>query len=116
MPKEKTPATAQKILTVYLIINGLFLLPMNLFYFSKEIMQFCTKYLGVIVFLGIYYIVLLLPVVHLVLNAGFLVYLLAIILKKDKNWGWFAASFFAVVFSTWSNAFLLYTMNKPNVW
>lgn len=111
---QKPRSETQKCIAAYLIINGLFLLPANMEYISEEASRFSYTYFGVILFFNIPYTLFLLAFVHLVLNTGFLLYsVLKIILSKERNWVVFVVSVLAVAFSTWANAFSLYSLHQP---
>ena len=105
---QKSRSLIQKIISIYLIVNGLFLLPVNMIYISEEIARVLIPALSVLYFLVVYYLMLGIGYIHLVLNAGFLLYsVLKIILSKERDWVMFAVSVLAVAFSTWANIFFL---------
>ena len=105
---QKPRFEIQKYIAVYLIVNGLFLLLVNMIYIPEEIADFLLYAVGFLMYFVIPYLLLGLGYIHLVLNAGFLLYsVLKIILSKERNWVMFAVSVLAVAFSTWSNIFFL---------
>lgn len=112
MPAKKPLITAQKYLTVYLIINGLLLLSVNAMYFPDNIGDFllAIPFFAFLASIGVfflaYYYMLGLAYLHMMFG-GAVLFFSGVMVFKERNWFLFVVTVLASAFSIWSNWFLM---------